>query len=69
MIKLTFTEQEKQELNEGRYQHEHPRVRQKMEALWLKSQGVSHGKICQYAHISSTTLTHYLKQYEQGGIE
>ena len=45
------------------------RVRQKMEALWLKSQDLSHQDICKLAAISSTTLTCYLKHYQDGGIE
>ena len=42
MLKLDFTEDQKQVLHYERYHHPHPRVRQKMEVLWLKSQGLPH---------------------------
>lgn len=37
MIRIQFTEEEKQALNYERYHYPHPRVQRKMEALWLKS--------------------------------
>jgi transposase len=69
MIKLEFTEAEKQSLHYERYHHPHPRVQRKMEALWLKSQGVAHSEISRLTGISSTTLTSYLRAYQEGGIE
>jgi len=69
MIKLEFTEAEKQSLHYERYHHPHPRVQRKMEALWLKSQGVAHREISRLTGISSTTLTSYLRAYQAGGIE
>jgi len=69
MIKLGFTEAEKQMLNYERYHHPHPRVQRKMEALWLKSQKVAHSEISRLTGISSTTLTSYLREYQKGGIE
>jgi transposase len=69
MIKLEFTEAEQQRLNYERYHHPHPRVQRKLEALWLKSPGVAHGEISRLTGISSTTLTSYLRAYQEGGIE
>ena len=40
-----------------------------MEALLLKSQGFAHYQIQEICGISSVTLTTYIKQYSQGGIE
>jgi hypothetical protein len=40
MIKLEFTEAEKQSLHYERYPHPHPRVQRQMEALWLVRVGV-----------------------------
>ena len=40
-----------------------------MEALWLKSQGLSHGEICQLTGISTQTFQRYLQTYQAGGIE
>ena len=42
MLQLAFSEADKQALHYERYHHPHPRVQQRMEALWLKSQGVPH---------------------------
>jgi transposase len=69
MIKLEFTDADKQRLNYERYHHPHPRVQRKMEALWLKSQQVAHSEISRLTGISSTTLTSYLRAYQEGGIE
>ncbi len=68
MVHLEFTKEEEEELSNERYFHSHPRVRQKCEVLWLKSQGIAHKKICILTRISSTTLTSYLKEYKSGGI-
>ena len=40
-----------------------------MGALLLKSQGLAHHQIQKLCQISSVTLTTYIKQYAQGGIE
>ena len=69
MIKIEFTEEEMQALDYERYNHIHPRVQRKMEALWLKSQGLSHKEICRLTGISLNTLRNYLRAYQQGGIE
>jgi len=69
MIKIEFTEEEMQALDYERYNHIHPRVLRKMEALWLKSQGLSHKEICRLTGISLNTLRNYLQAYQQGGIE
>jgi len=52
-----------------RYYYPHPHVRRKMETLWLKSEGLPHHEICRLASISEPTLSQYLKEYQQGGIE
>ncbi len=69
MIKLEFTEEEQQRLHYERYHHPHPRVPRQMEALWLKSQGVAHREISRLTRISATTLTSYLREYQDGGLE
>ena len=68
MIRISFSQEEIAELQHERYYHEHPRVRKKMETLWLKSQEKAHQEICQLAGISKATLVDYLKQYQSGGI-
>ena len=69
MIQLEFTEAEVEALNYERYHHPHPRVRRKMEALWLKGQGLPHGEISRLTGICSATLTSYLRTYDRGGLE
>jgi transposase len=69
MIQLTFSEAEVKALNYERYHHPHPRVQRKMEALWLKSQGLRHKEIGRLTGIGSTTLTSYLRAYQTGGLE
>jgi transposase len=68
MIRIEFTEQQIEALNYERYHHPHPRVQQKMEVLYLKSQGLPHHTIRKLCQISKTTLTVYLRQYLEGGI-
>lgn len=69
MIKINFTEKEREELNFERYNHPHPRVQRKMEALWLKSQGEPNKKIAQLTDVSANVITTYIKEYKSGGIE
>lgn len=66
---VEFSDQDKADLNYQRYHHPHPFVQQKMEVLWLKSQGLAHHEICRLAAICSTTLTSYLLDYREGGVE
>ena len=69
MIKIEFTPEEIDALEHERYHHPDPKVQKKMEALYLKSQGVEHQEICRLCRISKMTLTTYLKQYQDGGLE
>jgi transposase len=69
MITISFNEAEKEALTYERYYHPHPRVRQKMETLWLKSQELQHKDICRLADISEPTLCHYFEDYKEGGLE
>jgi len=68
MLKLELTEDQKQVLQYERYHHPHPRVRQKMEVLWLKSQGLPHQEIARLAGVSENTMRSYLQEYAQGGL-
>lgn len=70
MIALEFSEADIDALDYERYHHPQPQVQRKMEVLYLKSQGLSHGQIQQLCRIGSrTTLVSYLRQYKAGGIE
>ena len=61
MLQLAFSEADKQALHYERYHHPHPRVQQRMEALWLKSQGVPHHQIAQLWAIAAHPLRSYLR--------
>jgi transposase len=69
MISIEFSEADKQTLLYERFHHLHPRVQIKIEALWLKSQGMEHQAITQLVGISANTLRSYLREYQEGGIE
>ncbi len=69
MIKIEFTSEEIDNLHHERFHYPSPRVQLKMEALYLKSQGLPHGTIQSLCKISSVTLAEYLRQYITGSIE
>lgn len=69
MVQINFTKEEIEEIRYERFNHPHPRVQMKMEALLLKSQGLEHKKICEIMDICHDTLTGYLRDYVNKGIE
>ncbi|WP_373543402.1 IS630 family transposase [Chamaesiphon sp.] len=69
MLKINFVEEDIKKLHYERYHHPHPLVQKKMEAIYLKSQGVTHKDICRLCQISKTTLTKYIRQYQTGRVE
>lgn len=69
MVRIAFTESEMQALHEARYNSAHPRVMRKMEALYLKSHGLSNHQICNIVRICDNTLREYFREYLEGGIE
>jgi transposase len=68
MIQIEFSPAEIDALEYERYHYPHPQVQRKMEVLYLKSQGVAHQDIRRIARICETTLTTYLRQYQEGGL-
>jgi len=69
MIRIEFSAQDLKQIQQLRYAHAHPRVRRRMEALWLKSQGLEHQAICRLAGVSSNTLRTYLRLFQSGGVK
>jgi len=69
MIQIDFTPEDIDALHHERFHHPHPRVQEKMEAVYLKSQGLLHKEICRLTRISENTLRSYLRQFQEGGIE
>jgi transposase len=69
MDKIELTTTERQALQYWRFHHPHPRVQRKMEALYLKSQGLAPEDVCRLCGISKTTFYRYLHTYHEGGID
>jgi transposase len=69
MIPVTFTSRDVDALHFERFHHPHPRVQLKMEAVYLKSQGLAHQDVCRLARISENTLRTYLQQFREGGVD
>jgi transposase len=69
VICIAFTEEKIEQLRKERFTNDHPRVRRKMEVVFLKSQGISHQEIGKMVGITQNTLRNYLNQYKSGGIE
>jgi transposase len=68
LIQLTFTIENIEKLHYERFHHPHPPVQQKMEALYLKSQGLPHWKIGQLNRVTKPTLANYFQDYPVGRI-
>ncbi len=69
MIKIDITEKDRKICEYERKHHIHPRVRQKMDVLWLKIKKLSHEKVTEIAGVSKNTVTTYLRLYKEGGLE
>jgi transposase len=69
MNQIEFTTAEREALQYWRFHHPHPRVQRKMEALYLKSQGLAPAEISRLCVISKPTFSRYLHAYQEGGIE
>ncbi len=69
MLSIDFTTEQIEALHHERSHHPHPRVQEKMEAVYLKSQGLPHNQIRRLSRISENTLRAYLRQFQEGGVE
>ena len=68
MTRITFTEEEQQALHKERFEHPHPRVQQRMEVLWLISQGIAYPLAARLAGVSDASVDRYVALYRQGGL-
>ena len=68
-IQVEFTPEILKELYYQRYHHLAPLVQRRMDALWLKAHGLSHGQIAELVGITENTLREYFELYQQGGLE
>jgi len=69
MDKIELTTAEREALHALRLHHPHPRVQRKMEALYLKSQGLASAEIRRLCAIAHTTFSRYLHESREGGME
>jgi transposase len=69
MSKLSLSEAEQQVLCRERFEHPHPRVQQRMEVLWLISQGLVYPEAARLAGVSEATVDRYVASYRQGGLD
>ena len=69
MRRFIFPEDVRQALAHDRYRHPDPRVQERMEIVWLKSQGETHERIAELAGVSRRTVQRVLDVFETGGIE
>src|SRR4051812_18755265 len=65
MIHLDFPPEDIAALHRERFHHPHPRVQEKMEAVYLRSQGLLPKEICRLSQISENTLRSYLRQSQE----
>jgi transposase len=68
MIKIAFAEVEIEALRYGRFHHPDPRVQVRLEALYLRSQGVANADIQRLCGISKASFHRFLTIYASGGI-
>ncbi len=69
MLQITLTDDAVAALDRGRFSDPDPRVRRKLQVVWLKSHGLAHRQIAALAGVSSRTVQRYLNTYLDGGIE
>ena len=68
MDKIECTTAERETWHSWRFYHPPPRVQLKMEALYLKSQGLAPADLSRLCAISQATFYRYLHEYRTGGI-
>ena len=56
MLNISFSQEEIDLLFKERYLHPHPRVQKRLEAMYLKSRGISHGEIMRLVKVSTKGL-------------
>jgi len=65
---LTFTHADLDAVAAERYEHPDPRVQQRMEVLWLISQGEAHARAGQLAGVSKATVGRYVATFRRHGV-
>lgn len=68
-VPLTFADRDLEVLCKERYEHPDPRVQQRMEVLWLISQGLTQGEAARLASVSRATAKRYVVIYRTKGVD
>ena len=69
MIRIEFSDAEREALAYQRDHHSSPHVQTRMEIVYLKSQNVAHQEIARLCQVSRQTVVTALHVYRDGGIE
>jgi|SRR5579862_135442 len=69
MIRMEFSEEEREALHQERFNHPHPRIQLKMEVVYLKSCDLSTSEIARLTRVCENTVRSYLIEYQEGGID
>lgn len=69
MLKLSIDKENQDLLFNNIFNEKHPKTRLKNLVLYLKSNNYKHNEICNLSRITKPTLTEYLREYEEKGIE
>ena len=69
MIQLEISDEDRDSLADERFEHPHPRVQRKMEAVYLTSMGLSRREVARLVQVSEGTVRSYVIAYRDGGIE
>ena len=69
MIQRNISDEDRQILAVERFEHPHPRVQRKMEAVCLTSMGVSRGEVARLVQRTEGTVRSSVSAYRDGGIK
>jgi len=69
MLQVIIKEEDKAVFARERYEHIHPRVCQRMDAMHLKAKGLDNNQICDIIDICNNTLLGFYKMYNTGGVD
>lgn len=69
MLKIACSAEDIAALRHWRFHHPDPRIQVRMEALYLRSQGVANADIVRLCGISKASFHRYLHAYGSGGLE
>jgi transposase len=69
MRTFTISDEDLATLRDQRLHHPHPRIRRKLEVLWLFAKGESQQEVVRLTELGRATVHRYLTQFLQGGLD